>query len=714
MSAKMKITDLYQELTEISARYKEKSHVTVVQKKFMDDFLDTVQNAVADLSPTQNLLYAATTGLHEHIDLNLLHLDKPFMKKYLVEAKKAVLGYIEKKQNTLKRYGDIDAAMAGAESIDYKLEKRIEKELRQEVHSLSMSNKAKDKAENRALEQKAEIKERLQGSIKRRDKKVMQLKQGILGLEEQVGSYKSEVEVKVKEVRELEVTVKNITGQNETVQSQAEKANAQVKSLQEKVKELEKNYKALEKKYDFESKSYKAVVEKQKTEVAKYKVEVTKQKQEVKKQKDEVKKQRSEVRKYKSENTRKNKEIRQAKKDVKDMQKEKKSLEVTLTKTEKEVEKANAKILEKSATIRSIKGTAGYYERERKKTEKELISLKQIYDKDIQALQETLDTLEQNLEERKKDAGLVKQLQQDNAYLKQEADKVKPLQDQLKEAEKKYNAGDSQKMKDLEKEVTELKKQNAEHERQHEADAKLLEETYEKHEKDIEELTKKQPAEPETPAQPDTPAEPEPQNPAEPETPAEPEIPEGMQRPTEFPKKKDYYDDTEGYIRPPPPEDLVEGSKKKKDKSGLEKKVDDKDQKHGANIINIDALHDLHALVYALSENGTTAEKRKAYETFLKYASDPVVKAAVYNNLGCIYSKADKDFSKAREYYQKAVDASEKAAELELDISTERLQDYKNNLYICESKIRLAGRPALKDQKKPGIIKRIFSRKKAV
>lgn len=111
-------------------------------------------------------------------------------------------------------------------------------------------------------------------------------------------------------------------------------------------------------------------------------------------------------------------------------------------------------------------------------------------------------------------------------------------------------------------------------------------------------------------------------------------------------------------------------------------------------------LYELHALVHYLSEKGTVTEQRMAYETFLKYVKDPVVKAAVYNNLGCIYSQVDQDFKKAREYYKSAVRESEKAAELDMDISVERLEDYRSNLYICEGKIRFAGRPGSKFKKK--------------
>lgn len=690
----MKITDLYQELTEISSKYQEKSHITVAQKEFMDGFLDAVQNGVADLSPTQNILYAATTGLHDHIDLNLLHLDAPFMKKYIVEAKTAVLTYLEKKQKTLKRYGDVEAAMAGVGVLDYRLEKRIERELRQEVRSLNMSNRAKDKAEVRALKQKAEVKERLQGTIKRKDKKVRQLKQDMVGLEEQVDSYKSEVEIKVKEVRELEVTVKKVTGN-------ADQVNAQVKSLQEKVKELEKNYAALNKTYTAESKSYKATIERQRTKITKYEAEITKQK--------------SSAKKYRASNTQKNKEIKQIKgkltaknKANVDLKKEKKSLEVTLKKTEKEVEKAKAEILEKSATIRSIKGKAGYYERERKKTEKELDSLKKTYDKDILEIQKTVDVLEQSktelekkLEERKGDAELIKKLQEDNSYLQEEADKVKQLQGQLKEAEKKYTSGDSQKVKDLEKEIAELKRQNVdykkqveEHEKQHEADAKFLEDMQEQHENDIEDLVKKQLAEPEKPV--------EPENPAEPEKPAQPEE-SGLKRPY-FPEKGEEGKKS-GMKRPYFPGE------------GIEDRVDDK-QKPGANITNIDALYDLHALVYSLSENGSTAEKRKAYETFLKYATDPVVKAEVLNNLACIYSQVDNDPEKAKDYFAAAVTVSEKAAELELDITPGRMKDYRDNLYICEEKIRFKSRPAYVPDKRGAVRKLINKvpgfRKKAV
>lgn len=719
----MKITDLYQELTEISAKYKEKSHITIAQKEFMDGFLDTVQNAVADLSPTQNLLYAATTGLHEHIDLNILHLDKPFMKKYLVEAKKAVLGYIEKKQNTLKRYSNnVEDAIAGVESMDYKLEKRIEKELRQEVHSLSMSNKAKDKAEIRALEQKAEIKERLQGSIKRRDKKVNKLKQGILGLEEQVDSYKSEVEVKIKEVRELEVTVKKVTEQKGSVQSSAEKASAQVKSLQQRVKELEKSYTALERKYSSEKTRYEAKVQKETVQKEKYKAQVTKQKEEVRKQKAEVKKQKAavrsknaEVRKAKKQAKDKAAEARQKQTEIKSLEKENTSLEKTLERTEKKYTASEKKKEEQTKKIRHYSGKASYLEREYKKLEAKYFALENKYAEDITKVKEEFKDLEKTLEERKKDVETIKELEKDNAYLQKEIEKIESLKDQFENAEKKYaelekryNTGDSQKSKDLEKEIAVLKNQNAEHERQHEADAKLLEETYENHEKDLEELAKKQSAAPEKPV------EPEPRTPANPERPAEPETPAGPAEP-----KRPEYSGPEEPDFPPKnredkqtdPEEPDYPGKIKDKKGGIEGKVDDK-QKQGANIINIDALRDLHALVYVLSENGTDAEQRKAYETFLKYVEDPIVKAEVLNNLACIYSDVDNNPGKAKLYFADAVKESEKAAELELNISPERLAVYRRNLKSCELEERFIGRPAyvLKDSEKQGIVRRIVNK----
>lgn len=131
----------------------------------------------------------------------------------------------------------------------------------------------------------------------------------------------------------------------------------------------------------------------------------------------------------------------------------------------------------------------------------------------------------------------------------------------------------------------------------------------------------------------------------------------------------------------------------KKDYSDLEKKCENKIPP--PKDIQEEALQDLHSLVYHLSEHGSVVEQRKAYETFLKYVKDPVVKAEVLNNLACIYSQVDNDFEKAKEYFKAAVEESEKAAEQDMDISTERLKEYRSNLYICEEKIRFAGRPGL-------------------
>lgn len=674
----MKMTDLYKELFKLSETYKQKSSVTIAQKQFMDSFLNEVQNGVLDLSPTQNLIHASTAGLSEHVERNLLLLDTPAMREYLVEAKQKVLSYLEIKQNTLKRYGNVDAAIEGVRKLDYRLEKRIEKELRHEVRALAVSNREIAKAEHRAWKQKAEVKERLTGVVKRKEKKVRTLVS-------EVTSYKSEVEVKVKEVRELEITVKKVEEQRNTVKSTVDQYSAETKTLQQRVKELTSDYKKLERTY-----------------------------------KSDIYKKDREISKVRKEAAAKDKEISAKDKEIKSLEKDYTGLEKRLESVEKKFEASKNKVKEQASTIRKHAGRAGYLEREYKKLEMEYSALEKKYEEDVTAVEASINVMEQSktvLEATLKTSDdKIKQLEADNAGLKKENEQVKSLQDQLKESqdkyaelEGKYTAGDSQKAKDLEKENEDLKKQIEEHEQQHELTMGLFEELNAKYEKVLEKIVNAAPGVQEKPE--DIPAGFEKyDNPLD-----APGTFEKYDNPLDNPKEVsggfDKYDnpldqasvDFDKYDNPldetPVKQDPpVEPSKEEK-QEGIEEKVEDK-KKTVVNVLNIDAMRDVHALVYSFSEHASVEDRRMVYEKFQHYwDNDHVIKAAVYNNLACIYSQVDNDLLKAKKYFEIAVNESERAAELELDISVDQLRDYRNNLFICEEKIRLKDRPSCVSKK---------------